>query len=600
MSTSTATAYEYNVAGHLSFGAPKCEKAQKSSGFWANRTYRLCIKDNVLIDPCVGSGHFLVYAFDILMEVYQECGYIERDAVSNIVKHNLFGIDIDNRAAQLAYFAVMMKARQYDRRFLTRGISPNIYTVTESADISRDVIDYFINGDKTLETNLTSLLDDFKDAKEYGSLINVTPVDFTVLYARCDEIIDDISIFKEQALNEILPFLRVAEVLSKRYAAVTTNPPYLNKHDAKLKTFINDNYADYKGDLFSVFMYRNFGFCKENGYSSFMTPNVWMFIKTYEGLRKYLIDEKSIVSLIQMAKGAFFKEATVDICAFILKNAKESANGLYFRLEDFKGDMEVQRVKTLEAIRNKDCGYFYEASEENFSKIPGSPIAYWVSETLINSFKYPLLGQYIVTREGMATADNDRFLRNWHEVSINQITFNAITPNDVIKWVPYNKGADFRKWYGNNDFIVNWENDGIEIKSNIDKKTRRIRSHNYNGEYGFRSGATWSSLSSGSISLRFCEEGFLFDSKGAKGFSESELPIESFIALVNSKVATAYLSFISPTIDFKVGDIILIPVCQKVKYDEKIKTITSKNIIYSRSDWDSFETSWDFKRNPLV
>lgn len=303
-----------------------------------------CIKLDTATDPCMGSGHILVYAFDVLMEIYGECGYTQRDAVSEIVKKNLHGFDIDKRCSQLAYFSVMMKARSYDRRFFLRGLQPQTY--------------YPIN-DEELTT--------------YGSLIAVTslkekpqePVEPTLFDADWEDTLND---------------WNCRSVLAQKYAVVCTNPPYLNKYNNDLKMFVTNHYKNYSSDLFSVFMYRNFGFCLPGGYSAFMTPNVWMFIKSYESLRNYISDSKAIVTLVQMAKGAFFKEATVDICAFVLKNAEESCSGCYIRLEDFKGDMDVQRNKVMEAIENADCGYFFETKQSSFGKIPGSPVAYWVSQ----------------------------------------------------------------------------------------------------------------------------------------------------------------------------------------------------------------------------
>ena len=385
-----------------------------------------------VFDPCVGSGHFLAYAFDILLEIYRECGWSDRDAARSILENNLYGLDIDDRAVQLACFAIAARARKYDRKAFSGKTDLHILAIQEPDLITDDLVRYFANGDGKLRNDIETLCATFENAKEYGSILSVPPLDLTALYERIDIIrrsyADDVFQIESRRLVEeqILPLIRQAEILSKKYDVVATNPPYLNKYSPRLKEYVGRHFSDHKGDLFSVFIYRNFGFCKENGFCGFMTPNVWMFIKSYENLRNYILNEKSIVSLIQMAKGAFFKEATVDICTFILKNAKGTEKGLYFRLEDFKGDMEVQKQKVLEALANKDCGYFYEADQSNFAKIPGSPVAYWVSERLASVFERgQSLDKIGASRSGMQTGDNNLFLRFWQEVRFDNIKFNT-------------------------------------------------------------------------------------------------------------------------------------------------------------------------------
>ena len=338
-------------------------------------------------------------------------------------------------------------------------------------------------------------------------------------------------------------------------------------------------------------MFRNFAFCKENGYSGFMTPNVWMFIKSYEELRLFIIGQKNITSLVQMAKGAFFKEATVDICAFILANKHNNENGLYIRLENFKGGMEVQKQKVLEALADKNCGYFYEADQSNFSKIPGSPVAYWVSEAFYRIFEKDKISDYCETREGLSPADNERFLRLWAEVSTNK--WNK-------KWFPYTKGGNFRKWYGNNEYMVNWENDGFEIRNNIDPNTGRIRSHNYNGEYAFKEGFTWTAISSQQSSFRYVKGGFLFDSAGSMGFAWQSSNLKYLIGVLNCKITKEAFQFISPTIKYMPGQVADIPCLLDRTKQHLIDRLVDESIELSKQDWDSYETSWDFKRNQLV
>lgn len=558
-------------------------------------------QDVTVFDPCVGSGHFLLYAFDVLVKIYTEHGYSARDAVNSIVVNNLFGLDIDERAAQLAYFSLMMKARQYDSRFLERRIQPNIFAIRESNYLSRDTFDYIVGNSAELCTDLQALVDTFYDAKEYGSLLQMPNVDFKGLFDRFDQIADDIHFHKDEAIRSYLPVVQIAEILSRKYAAVVTNPPYLNKYDAKLKNYVQNHYKDYCNDLFSVFIYRNFDFCKPNGYSGLMTPFVWMFIKTYEKLRTYIIHNKSIATLIQMEYSAY-EEATVPICTFVLKNGAATQKGLYFRLSDFKGGMDAQRQKVLEAIANPNCGYFYEATASNFSKIPGSPVAYWVSEKFISNFENgQLLGTLADSKQGLATADNNRFLREWYEVQYYKIKFDACDIDDAVrsnsKWFPYNKGGEFRKWYGNNDYVVNWENDGFEIRNFVDEKGK-LRSRPQNTDFYFRESASWSLVTSSVAAFRYKLPGNIFDVAGMSFFSDNNLFY--LLALCNTKVVMEVLKVIAPTINYQCGDIANIPVLIEEAKKPLIISTVQNNIALSKTDWDSYETSWDFKKHPLI
>lgn len=545
-----------------------------------------------VFDPCMGSAHFGVYAFDVLMKIYTEYGYTEREAAASIVQNNLFGLDIDERAAQLASFAIMMKAMQYDKRFLKRDIQPHFYEIKESNHVDSFTIDYFTNGNDKLKKDIQSIIEETRDAKEYGSIIQIKPVDFGALFARFEEIEGDVNLCKDMTLDTLLPLVREAKILSDKYAVVATNPPYLNKFDAKLKKYIVDNYADYKGDLFSVFVYRNFGFCEENGYSGFMTPLVWMFIKTYEPLRNYVLKNKAITTLIQFEYSAF-EEATVPICSFVLKNGKTESKGEYFRLIDFTGGMEVQRKKVKEALANPDCGYFYESTQSNFSKIPGSPVAYWASERFIEALEASVpLESIAYSFQGMITGDNNYYLRLWHEVSTtNMITNmkNADRTSYNNVWVPYNKGGNFRRWYGNNEYLLRWINQGKTL----------TRARTENTSYYFREGVTWSFVTSGTFSCRYFPEGALWDVSGSSIFAIMGEPITYICGLMNSKVAQLFFDITNPTINYQVMNVIALPYKKDIK-NELIGTISAKAIKCSKSDWDSFETSWDFQRHPLI
>lgn len=388
-------------------------------------------EDIKFLDPCMGSGHILVYAFDVLMEIYKESGYTERDAAAMIVQNNLFGLDIDDRASQLAYFAVMMKARSYDRRFLSRGIEPNVLAIKESNNRGT-AVRAGLTTDAQMNTISQYLVDTFRDAKELGSIITAEPKDYDGYIAYLDGCDGQGQLTMEDAdwLQNTRPMLkalaRQAKVLSAKYPVVCTNPPYLNKIEGRLKTFVTENYKDYSGDLFSVFTYRNLMFCKQDGYCGYMTPFVWMFIKTYEKLREFIIRNKSIATLVQMEYSAF-EEATVPICSFVLKNGKATENGLYFKLSDFKGGMEVQKQKVLEALADKNCGYFYETSQLSFRNIPGSPIAYWLSYAMIHAFNVgTALSSIASPKQGMATADNNRFVRKWYEPDFRKVPLSIL------------------------------------------------------------------------------------------------------------------------------------------------------------------------------
>lgn len=564
-------------------------------------------KDLTFFDPCMGSGHILVYAFDVLIEIYRECGYLDRDAALNIIQHNLFGMDIDKRAYQLAYFAIMMKARSYNRRALTQTISNNLSVIEESNSIESFTFDGITNDNEQNKIG-EYLINAYKDAQEIGTLQTIEEYDynsFKKYLLGLENSASQYNIFSSAWLMSVKPFMlqltKQAIIMSKKYSVVCTNPPYMNKLEGPLKKFVVDHYKSYSSDLFSVFMYRNFDFCKKNGYAAFMTPNVWMFIKSYEKLRGYIINSKSIDSLVQMAKGAFYKEATVDVCTFVLKNGKSSQKSLYFRLTDFKGDMDVQKEKVLEALKEKVCDYFYETDEQNFSKIPGSPIAYWVSERVFNIFEsYKKLKDICAVKNGMSTTDNNRFLRYWYECTYTNIGFNfthAIYAQASQKrWFPYNKGGEYRKWYGNSILVVNWQHDGKEIKKAAEGASGgRIVSQDY---YFLRS-ISWSKVTAGHFVLRYYPEGFLFDVAGPSIFADRETQLY-ILALMNSNIKYPLLEELYPTINYEMGQVGSTPFIMNRNQESNVIILSEQNINLSKDDWDSFETSWDFVEHPFV
>ena len=561
-------------------------------------------EDITFLDPCMGSGHILVYAFDVLMEIYKECGYAERDAAMSILENNLFGLDIDDRAYQLSYFAVMMKARSYNRRALTRGIAPEIASIQESNNIDKFACPG-VTDDADMNQIGEYLVETFKDAKELGALINVKEADYKSFTQYIEKIyahgIPDLSAVKwfENTLPEMKAFATQAEILSKKFTVVTTNPPYMGKMEGELKKFVTKNYKDYSSDLFAVFMRRNFDMTAPGGYLGFMTPFVWMFIKSYEKLRQYIIDNKNIATLVQMEYSAY-EEATVPICSFVLKNAKDDSLGYYYRLSDFKGGMAVQQAKVLEAQQNKDCGYFYEADERNFEKIPGSPVAYWCSNNFFDIFNAKKVVELASPKKGLDTADNDRFTRLWYEINHGKIGFNFTKENNnrlLFKWFPLNSGGAYRKWYGNFEKIINWENDGLELKN---FKNSYIRAK----DFYFLEGLTWTKISSSKFGIRYTPNGFIFDSAGQTIFSKDNCKDNNLFYILGAlctNISFNILKMLNPTLNYQVGDIgnVPIPFGDKENVDF-INQIVKENINLSKQDWDSFETSWDFAVHPLV
>ena len=561
-------------------------------------------EDITCIDPCMGSGHILVYMFDVLMQIYVSKGYSQREAAKSILEHNLYGLDIDERAYQLAYFAVMMKARKYNRRILTSGIKPHIYAIVESNDIDPNAVEYFCNGDSALKEAIDTIFEEMYDAKEYGSILNVTAQDWRKIYARLDEVQEDISMYRNIVLEQLLPVVRIAEILGKKYWVVCTNPPYMSASgmNLRLSGFIKKNYSEYKSDFFSVFVVRASQMVCQNGYCGFFTPYVWMFIQSYEKMRRYLYEQMTIETLIQLEYSAF-EEATVPVCTFTFRNRCIHKKSVFLRLVDFRGGMEVQCQKVIEAMLNHDCGYYFERNIDEFSKLPGATTAYWISDSVIKDFQHSVKVEDISeTRIGMATANNDRFMRLWHEVSLYKFSFSCASREEAMlsrkKWFTYCKGGSYRKWYGNLEYVVNWENDGQEIQNFRDEKTGRVRSHNYNLDYIFKPGLTFTAISSSNFACRTMEKS-LFGSGGSgicRVLEQYRLPLLGFL---NSKIAEYLLACLSLTMNFEVNTVGGIPFMVKENCTS-ISNVVRYSIALSKSDWDSFETSWNFKKHPLL
>lgn len=575
--------------------------------------------DITCIDPCMGSGHILIAMFDVLMDIYESAGYDKREAAFEIVEHNIHGLDIDQRAYQLAYFAVMMKGRGYNRRFL-RGRDgkpePKVYAIVESNEIKRKHLQFFGTHLSEMERNLAvmqieGLLDTFKDGREYGSILNVDAYEWNVLERFVDDLdttgqISFESVGSEETQESLRKLVRVAKNLGQKYDAVVTNPPYMGASNMNpiLNKFIKDNYVDYKSDFFSAFIVKCSALAKKEGYLGFLTPYVWMFIQSYEKMRQYLFTKATIQTLIQFEYSAF-EEATVPICTFVFQNLYVDKKGCYLRLTDFRGGMEVQRKKSLEAIYNHDCGFYYEQNANEYSKIPGSPVAYWLPSKAVTAFeKGNTLGKLENVCGGLTTGDNNRFLRLWFEVDLSLISFNTNSMQETEEvrytWYPMTKGGDYRKWYGNNEYVVNWKNNGEEIKYWVthnpkDPNTKHWSRRLFNTESYFKRVITWSGISSGAPSMRIADHS-IFGS-GAKAIVP-EGKDEFYIAYLNSIVALMYLGALSPTLNYESGHIASLPII--ISDDARIPDLVQKNIKISKKDWDCFETSWDFHNHPLL
>ncbi|WP_125770446.1 BREX-1 system adenine-specific DNA-methyltransferase PglX [Companilactobacillus furfuricola] len=559
------------------------------------------VQDIKFVDNAMGSGHVLIYAFDVLMQIYLEEGYSEREAAKQIITKNLYGLEIDNRAYQLAAFSVMMKARQYNRRILKNGdIEPNLHVYIDTNDVSPELLDLI---PEQFRTELSELVGLFDNAKELGSIIQI---DKTYDYEQLESVVNDvdesgIDLYRIQySKHVLLQMLELAEVISRKYDVVVTNPPYLNKMDKKLKKYVKNRYADYSGDLFSVFIYNNITWLKPNGYAGFMTPFVWMFIKTYEKLRTYIVQNKEISSLIQMEYSAF-EEATVPINTFVIKNSQPENNlGVYIKLSDFKGGMDVQKEKVLEAISDDSCKYLYRTNQANFSKIPGSPIAYWANKNIIKIFSHSKkLIDISPALRGLTTGNNLKFIRNWWEVSFSDIDFGQkrITNNLQKRWYPYNKGGKSRFWYGNNELIVDFQNMGETIKT-YGELHNNAYGFQGKGHY-FQEGITWTALTSSRNSFRYSPSGRIFDSnKGPMIFPKDTRDILSLLSLFNSKVMDYLTSIINPTISLQNGDMNNIPIV--INSNLSINQISKNSIHLSKKDYDDFELSSDFNKHPMI
>ena len=551
-----------------------------------------------VIDPCCGSGHILAYLFDVLMQIYENYGYTSRDAVTSILQNNLYGLDIDDRAAQLAYFAVMMKARRYDRRFFSHTTQPHVYAIEESNRIEKPDVEYFCNGKPELNDTMHTILTQLYDAKEYGSILTITPQDWDALYARFDEVADESSFHRESIRKKLLPLVRVAQMLAQKYDVVVTNPPYMGSSGmgVKLAEYVKKNSPDSKSDLFAVFIEVCSRMAKQNGYQAMITQHAWMFLSSFEKLREKMMLTET-VSMAHLGARAFEEIGgeVVQTTSFVrVRTHIDNYKGVYCRL--IEPTTQQGKEEMFLAGKNR-----YTANQDNFAKIPGSSVAYWLSRNSLVNFDKVFLENFANSREGVTTGCNDQFLRLWYEVAFGNIGWNAKAANDTIncnfKWYKQMKGGDFRRWYGNREYVIDWENNGDRIQHFADEKTGRIRSHNYNLDYNFHEMLTWTNISTGKFSLRYVEEGFVFDTTSSAMFL-SHRNVFYVLALMNSCVAQNYLSVLCPTLKYQPGNVVKVPYIEKSKGD--VEELSKKCVALSKDDWDSFETSWDFTRHPFI
>jgi hypothetical protein len=542
------------------------------------------------LDPCMGSGHILVYAFDVFMDIYRMQGYTDREAVRSIILNNLYGLEIDDRAAQLAYFAIMMKARSYDRRFLTRTDDddkpdipkPNVCSIQESNRIKSEYIELF----GELKPLAQKLLDEFSDAKCYGSILNpsITKDEIKQLeekYAEIDNTHYD-NLFDIKKQTELRPIfgqlITQAKLMIKKYDVVCTNPPYMGGGGMtkKLSEFVKKYYPQAKADLYSCFIVKCEKLTSFDGYYSVIVPQSFMFLSSFEDTRTNIYVTGSISTMAHMGFGAFGNDfGTTSFC--IKRTYLRAYKGVFIRLTEYRDIVQ-------KGIHFFDLSNRYTCDENTFFSIPGCPFAYWLSDEMKAAFTNKKLCDYAKVCKGNDTGCNDIFLRYWFETEIQKMN---------QKWFPYNKGGNFRKWYGNRDYVINWENDGLELREFAKSNIR-------NRDYHLKEGFTWSTTTAASFSCRYTEGGFLFDSKGCMGFCFDHNNLKYIIGALNTKVYNEFLKIITPTVDYNPGPVSRVPIKIEKSDKENIENIVDESICYSVADWDSFETSWDFAKHPFV
>lgn len=547
-------------------------------------------EDITLCDPACGSGHILSYAFELLYAIYEECGYIAREIPELILTKNLSGYEIDPRAAQIASLVLALRAREHDRRFFRRDVRADVRAL-ESVTLEEG------------ETGLPKkLAEELSHLGEIGSLLVPTNEDMDAIRAELASRTSDL--FAAATKDGLKRALESCEALRRRFDVVVANPPYMGSSSFNpfMSGWVKKNYPNVKSDLCTCFIERGHSLTADQGYAAMVTMQSWMFLGSFEKMRSKLIAEKGIVTMAHLGPRAFdaIGGEVVSVTADVLYNGKFEGSGAYFRLVDINGS-EPKRQALLEAIKNPACGWFYRRDASTFHQIPGSPIAYWVGDGLFNAYSFgQLLGNEIDARVGMISGNNNRFLRRWTEVSSFKIGFagSHASPSNE-KWIPIQKGGEFRLWYGNLDYVINWENDGWEIKKdNYDGP--RIRSHNYNGPMAYRSGITWNSITSGRFQCRYTPEGFLFDAAGPLCYVKDSSLVRYILGFMSSNVFVEIMRIVNPTLNFPPNYLEQTPLIEHAALKSAINDRVDQCIDISKLDWDSLETSWDFKRSPLL
>ena len=573
-------------------------------------------EDIKVIDPCMGSGHILVYAFDVLMQIYEAQGYTQRDAARLIVEKNLYGLDIDKRAYQLAYFAVMMKARQYNRRILNGELRPHLYAIQDSNGINRNQLQFFgwsvgdVERNKAL-TQVEYLLDTFRDAKEYGSILSVDMLDWELLYrfAGTVDYSDQISMDElnlEATKDALWTLIEQGAVLAQKYDVVVTNPPYMGASgmNARLSQYVKDHFPDTKADLFSCFIERGFQLANVQGFVSMITMESWMFLSSFEKMRQNIVNTHTIINMVHMpylGKGGTSLGINFGTAAVIFnKRYCRDYNSQFDYICYYETD-ENGVPFAFPTVNER----YKAAKATNFSKIPGSPVAYWVSDTFILTFANSPIDNYAFGRQGMTTTDNLKYLRRWQEVSIKNIGFNVHSREESVlqrtTWFPYNKGGQYRKWFGNNEYVVFYYNDGKELIDLVTKKYPRISDPEFiikNRNCYFKEGIEWSDLTTGNFGARRVMGGFIFDACSPTLFITGQCSYNYLLGMMNTVVFQKYMNILSPTMHYNICNVAQVPLLKA--HESKVEETVHECIAESQDDWNSYETSWDFKRNPLV
>jgi len=574
-----------------------------------------------VLDPCCGSGHILVYAFEVLYEIYKSYGYMEEEIPELILENNLFGLDIDDRAAQLASFAVMMKARSKNRGVFKENIKLNICAIQESNWIGKEVRDILVDRE-TLELEqsrqrelIKDYADTFNDAKEYGSILDVRKLDLEFLEQRLDEVKNCVAIdlsevpYRDAILDKLPGIILQSKIMGAKYDVVCTNPPYMGRKgmNPRLTEYVEMNFIDSKSDIFAVFIQRNFSFLKEDGFNAMVTMHSWMFLEAYLKFRKEILSNYSIYSILHLGMEAFENiiGKVVQTVAFIIRNkAMVEIKPICIRLVDFYDSRKSE--KRIQFFNPKYL--FCKVKQVEFNKIPGAPMAYWLSDKVFKLFDNNIfVGDFGYARQGLATSDNNRFLRLWHEVGLNGISFVTTncgeTLKNAYKWYPYTKGGDFRKWYGNNEYIVNFANNGQEIKQTVLEKYPYLKTPNFvvknTAEY-FKSGLTWSDVSSSTFSCRFVGSGYIFADAGPMFFCDNKIK-KYLLGYFNSIPFETFLEIFCSGIHYSTGHIPRIPcLMSEEETKDTIEVLVNENIAISKTDWNSFENSWEFDKHPLI